>query len=76
MTKNQWLNIFSQTLKEKMNSSCMNVRELSKNCDTSKSAMALYISGQRMPNIKAVLNMAYALDCDVSDLIDFGSTIK
>ena len=50
--------------------------ELAEATGLSISTINRYLSKQRLPGIKAILNISYELDCDLYDLIDFGSRIE
>ena len=38
-------------------------------------SISSYINKKSLPGIKAIVNIAFALDVDVSELVDFGDTI-
>lgn len=75
MTEQEWLDIFADNLKDLMTYANMTQRELADAAGLSDTAISYYINRQKMPGIRAIINIAYALDCEVSELIDFGSRI-
>lgn len=75
MTEQEWLDIFADNLKGLMLYSNMTQRELADAAGLSDTAISYYVNGQKMPGIRAIINLAHALDVDVSELIDFGSRI-
>lgn len=75
MSESEWLDIFGDNLKDMMDEYGISQRELADECGLSESNISRYINKQQVPGIKALVNIAYALDCDVSDLIDFGCKI-
>lgn len=75
MSEVEWMDIFSDNLVSAMKDARITQRELADMTGLGEATISRYISRQRIPNIKAIINLAYALDCDVSDLIDFGDRI-
>lgn len=75
MSEIQWLHMFGDNLKCLLYEANMTQRELAKELDITESAVSRYISGERMPSLTTVINISYILDCDVSEMVDFGSPI-
>lgn len=75
MTELEWLDIFGDNLLSILEEVGMTQRELAKRTGLAESTISYYINRQKMPGIKAVINIADALDCDVSELIGFGDII-
>ena len=76
MTESEWLQIFGDNLADMLNDARMTQRELADETGLSESSISYYIKKNKIPGIKALINISYALDCDVSDLIDFGDRIE
>lgn len=76
MTELEWMEIFSGNLRGLMKEQEYTQEELSENSGIPQSSISRYLKAERIPNAKAILNLSYALDCDVVDLIDFGDTIE
>ena len=76
MSEYEWLCIFADNLKEMMDEAGISQSELAEATGLSISTINRYLSKQRLPGIKAILNISYELDCDLYDLIDFGSRIE
>lgn len=76
MSECEWLDIFSENLTDIMDSERMTQRDLAELTGLSQSTISKYITKQQMPGVKALVNIAYALDCSLDDLMDFGSRIK
>ena len=76
MTEREWLDIFRRNLTDLMQDRGYNITQLAEATDLSVGAMSYYIRGLRMPGVKALLNIAYELDVDVSELVDFGDRIE
>ena len=75
MTLVEWSNCFSENLQELLEDRRMSQIELAQESGVSVGSISAYINKQSQPGIKAILNIACALDVDVDELIDFGDTI-
>ncbi len=76
MTEIEWLDTFGDNLQDMLDDARMSRRELADETGISVSTICRYINKQTVPNIFAIINIAYALNCSVDDLIDFGRAIK
>ena len=76
MSEVEWIKIFGDNLKEMLEEEKITQMDLSKKTGLSIVTINRYINKQQMPTIKAVLSISYALNCNVSDLIDFGDSIE
>lgn len=76
MTIVEWSDCFSDNLLELLEDRCMTQRELARASGISAGSISAYINKKALPSIKAILNIACALDVDVAELIDFGDTIE
>ena len=76
MTEIEWLDIFGDNLKCIIAEVGITQRELADEMGVNKSAVSKYIHKQCIPSLKTVLKMSYILNCDVSELIDFGEPIE
>lgn len=76
MSENDWLNAFGDNLRDMLESVGMSQRELAEQTGLSPGAISKYIHKQSLPGIKAIVNIAYVLDCSMDDLIDFGCMIE
>lgn len=75
MTEAEWLNIFSDNLIDMLNEYGYSQEELAYETNLSQGTISKYINKKQMPSLKAIINIAYALDCSIDELIDFGDTI-
>ena len=75
MTELDWLDTFSENLQELMQEKGYSNRELADATGLSESAISYYVSGKRIPGVRAIVNMAYELDVDLNDFVDFGDRI-
>lgn len=75
MTEAEWLDIFSDNLIDMLNEQGYSQEELAYETNLSQSTISKYINKKQMPSLKAIINIAYALDCNIDELIDFGEKI-
>lgn len=75
MTKDKWLTYFGSNLESLMREKNVTQTELAKASKISQATINRYLTGDRFPNTKAIINLSYALGCDLMDLIDFGEMI-
>ena len=75
MTIVEWSDCFSENLLELMNDRRVSQHDLARDSGLSVGSISSYINKKSLPGIKAILNLSFALDVDVSELIDFGDTI-
>jgi transcriptional regulator with XRE-family HTH domain len=75
MSEQEWLDIFANNLSAILKESGMTQRELATESGLSEAAVSNYINGRKLPGPKALINMAYALDCSLDDLMDFGDKL-
>lgn len=76
MTQDEWREIFGRNLSDILGETGMSQNELSKTTGLSKSRISDYINGRSTPSVFAIINMAYALELDISEFIDFEETIE
>lgn len=75
MTEYEWLDIFGDNLASLLADKGMTQRDLADETGLSESTISKYIRKQTLPGIKALINIAYALDCSFDELLDFGDKI-
>lgn len=76
MTQETWKRTFARNLVDILADRGMSQRQLAMDSGVSAAMISDYINGIRMPGLAAVINMAYALDMDVSELVDFDERIE
>jgi transcriptional regulator with XRE-family HTH domain len=54
----------------------MSRRELADATGLTEATISYYINKRKMPGLKAIINIAYAFDISVDELIDFGEMIR
>ena len=76
MTLKEWTEMFGENLSELMEERHMTQRDLAKASNLSIGSINSYINSQSPPGVKAIINLSYALDVDVAELLDFGDIIE
>lgn len=79
MTETEWLDIFRGNLQSIMDDRQMTRKELAQESGVSEPSLSRYLSdkvyARYLPNVKTIINLSEALDCDISELCDFGEPI-
>lgn len=75
MTELEWLEIFSTNLRELLEERGFTQRDLAIASRLSDSTISDYIHGQKIPGLRAIINIAYALKISIDELIDFGDVM-
>jgi transcriptional regulator with XRE-family HTH domain len=70
MTELELIKSFSQNLKVVLDYSWMSQKELAEETGLSDACISYYMNGKCLPTVKNLINIADALDCELSDLID------
>ena len=76
MTEIEWLDIFGDNLRDILAEVGMSQRELANEIGVDESLVSRYIHKQCIPNLKTIIKITYVLNCDISELVDFGETIE
>ena len=77
MSEYEWLDIFSDNLKDLMKEAGMTQRELAEESGLTEASISRYIHKKRMPSVAALASIAYALPCaDLDDLLYFGDRVE
>jgi len=75
LTKAQWCRKFSEKVQKLMGYRGFSQRELARIAKIPENTLSRYLSGQRIPRADQIVNIAKALDCTVSELIQFGEMV-
>ena len=75
MVEIEWMDAFAKNLRELMRERGMTQNELASASGMTQGMISSYLSKQKMPKIKSLVNLAYALNCSLDELADFGDTI-
>ena len=76
MTEIEWLDIFADNLTSLMGDRGYSQNDLAEETGLDKATISRYLNRLRVPSVKSIINLAYTLNCDISELIDFGDTIE
>ena len=76
MSEMEWIGIFGDNLIDIMDEKGYTQEQLANETGLTQSTISKYINKKQMPSIKAVVNLAYALDCTTDELIEFGDAIE
>lgn len=75
ITQEDWLEIFAAKVQVALIESHTSQRDLAIMSGLSEATISCYIHKTKMPGVKAILNIAHALDMTVEELIDYGADI-
>lgn len=76
MTQLEWRTIFGDNLATIMQEQGVTQSKLAKDAGLSVSRINDYINKRATPTIFAIINIAYALDMEISELVDFDEHIQ
>lgn len=71
VSEEEWMREFSFRLAKKMRQNRITQEELSETTGLSKPTISKYVNGRSIPNVYVARKIALALECSVSELIDF-----
>lgn len=69
MTEVEFIDIFKGNLRSLMDEVGYNQQELAQEAKIDQSTISKYLNGTRMPSVRALNNIAIALNCTVDELI-------
>ena len=75
MTELEWMNIFGDNLRDILKEYGMTQKDLADESGLSETTISRYIKKQRIPNMKAIVNIANALDLTTDELINLDERI-
>ena len=75
MSEIEWMHIFGDNLVDIMAERGYNQEQLADATGLTQATISKYINKKQIPSIKAIINLAYALDCTTDELIEFGDRI-
>lgn len=76
MTELEWVNIFGDNLADMLENANMTQQELADAAGLSKATISGYVNKRKSPGLKAIVNIAHALNCSVDELVDFEEMIE
>lgn len=69
MSEYEFIDIFADNLRDIMCEENISQSELAKRSLLDRTTVNRYLSKERMPSLKAVVNIAHVLNCSIEDLI-------
>ena len=75
MTQEEWRKRFSEQLVNNMKKRGLNQSHLAERSGLSVSRISDYVNMRATPSVHAVINIAYALDTSIRELVDFDKRI-
>ena len=69
MSEVEFIDIFSHNLESIIVEYGINRIELAKEAHLDKGSITRYLSGERMPSLRAIINLSMALNCSIDDLV-------
>ena len=76
MSQQEWLDIFGDNLLSILEEEGISQKELSRLTGLSESTISRYINKLQMPNVRAIINISYALDWSFEDMLNYGDIIE
>ena len=76
MTQNEWRKTFGDNLDSILQEKGVSQSQLARDTGISVGRISEYINKRSTPSIFAVINIAYALDMDVNELVDFDERVN
>lgn len=76
MSEVEWLNNFGDNLRSLIQEEGITQEQLAYEADLSQAAVSRYVNKERIPTIRAAINMAEVLKVSLDDLLYFGKTIE
>lgn len=75
MTELEWMDIFGDNLRDILKEYGMTQKDLADESGLSETTISRYVKKQRIPNMKAIVNIANALDLTTDELINLDERI-
>lgn len=69
MSELELIEIFAGNLRSAMEDARISQAELAKETGLSEAAISRYLAAERLPNLRAIVNICCVLDCDFEELI-------
>lgn len=69
MSEVELIDIFADNLRSKMKEFGISQTELADEALLSKSVISRYLAKERLPNLRALVNICYVLGCELDELI-------
>lgn len=69
MSEAELIEIFASNLRSKIDEVGISAAQLAKEAKLYKGTISRYLSGERLPNLRALINICYILECELDELI-------
>ena len=69
MSEVEFIDIFGDNLRDLMDECGYSQRELAKETGINNTTISRYLKKERMPTAKSLVNLAFALECNLDDLV-------
>lgn len=76
MSQQEWLDVFGDNLASILEEQQISQKELSRLTGLSESTISRYINKLQMPNMRAIINISYALNWSFEDMLNYGSMLE
>lgn len=76
MSQQEWLDVFGDNLLSILEEEGISQKELSRLTGLSESTISRYINKLQMPNMRAIINISYALNWSFEDMLNYGSMLE
>ena len=75
MTELEWMDIFGDNLRDILKEYGMTQRQLAEETGLTEATISSYINKRKIPSMKAIVNIANALDISTDELINLDDRI-
>lgn len=69
MSEVELIDIFADNLQSLMDERGYGQRELERESGINHASISRYLKKERMPTVRALINLAFALECDLDELV-------
>ena len=69
MSEVELIDIFADNLRDLMSERGFSQRELERESGINHASISRYLKKERIPTVKALINLAFALECDLDELV-------
>lgn len=76
MTQEEWKDVFGDNLASILRDQRMTQLQLARESGVSTAMISDYVNKRSVPGLFAAINIAYALDMDIGELVDFDESIE
>lgn len=76
MSEVEWLKIFGDNLLVILDEYLLTQKDLAEMTGLSEGTISAYVNKTKVPGVRAILALSYALDISCDELIDFGERIE